>query len=175
MGLFAGVYHWWPKITGRMLSERLGRWHYWLTFIGFLWTFLPQQIAGMWGMPRRVASYDPSLQLYNQLSSLGAFVLGASALFFFYNLGWSLVRGKVAGGNPWRALTLEWATTSPPPPLNFYEDPVPFPNPYGYGTAEATAYIDEQQRRFPAAIDPQTATEPASASAPATSPAGSAD
>ena len=153
MGLFAGVYHWWPKITGRMLSERLARWHFWLTFIGFLWTFLPQQIAGMWGMPRRVASYDPSLQIYNQLSSLGAFVLGTSALFFFYNLGWSLVRGKIAGGNPWRALSLEWATTSPPPALNFYEDPVPFPNPYGYGTDAASEYLDEQQRRFPVAVD----------------------
>ena len=175
MGLFAGVYHWWPKITGRMLSERLGRWHFWLTFIGFLWTFLPQQIAGMWGMPRRVASYDPSLQLYNQLSSLGAFVLGASALFFFYNLGWSLVRGKVAGGNPWRALTLEWATTSPPPALNFYEDPVPFANPYGYGSDEAVEYLDEQQRRFPAAINPQTEEGVALASSPATGSVGSAD
>ncbi|MCB9449881.1 MAG: cytochrome c oxidase subunit I [Anaerolineaceae bacterium] len=146
--IYSGLYHWYPKITGRMMDERIGRWQFWLTYIGFLLTFFPMHFAGILGMPRRVAIYAPEFQTLNALSSVGSAVLGFAALLLIWNMYKSLYVGKIAGANPWRALTLEWATTSPPPSHNFIGDPVPYPDPYGYGTEEATAYLDEIDRRF---------------------------
>lgn len=146
--IYGGVYHWWPKISGRMLDERLGRLHFILTYIGFFFTFFPQHLAGLWGMPRRVAYYDPAFQGVNVVISLSAFLLGISTFILIYNMIWSIFRGKVAGANPWRALTLEWATTSPPPAHNFDEDPVVFPDPYGFGTKESVEYLDALERKF---------------------------
>jgi cytochrome c oxidase subunit I len=121
MGLFAGVYYWYPKVTGRMYSERLARWQFWLFLIGFLLTFGPMHFAGMLGMPRRIYTYpvDRGWQVWNQLSSLGAFIQGPSYLIFVWNLLISLKTGAGAGDDPWDAWTLEWATTSPPPAYNF--------------------------------------------------------
>jgi cytochrome c oxidase subunit 1 len=119
--LFAGVYYWFPKFTGRRLDERLGKVHLVLTFVGFHLTFFVQHILGMEGMPRRVADYLPSdgFTTLNRISSIGAYLLGASVLPFLWNVWRSLRRGEPAGDDPWEGHTLEWATTSPPPPHNF--------------------------------------------------------
>jgi cytochrome c oxidase subunit I+III len=124
--LFGGFYYWFPKITGRMLNERLGRWHFWLFFIGFNTTFLPQHLLGLWGMPRRVYTYQAGLgwDEINLLSSCGALILAVSILLFIVNVARSLRRGAPAGDNPWGAATLEWATSSPPPSYNFAHIPV---------------------------------------------------
>ncbi len=123
--IFAGVYYWFPKMTGRMLSEKLGLWHFWLTFIGFNLTFFVQHFLGLMGMPRRVATYPdlPGWGILNLTSTIGAFVLAISVLAFFWNVIHSWRKGEEAGDNPWKAWTLEWATTSPPPVYNF--DSVP--------------------------------------------------
>lgn len=162
--IFGGLYHWFPKITGRKLDERLGKIHFALTYLGFFFTFFPQHIAGMLGMPRRVAVYDPEFTNINRLISFASFVLGIATFILLYNMIRSLWVGERVGANPWRALTLEWATTSPPPPYNFRGDPVPFEDPYGYGTEEAQAYLDAVDRRFPVPRDvpvaiPEPATE----------------
>lgn len=119
--VFAGVYYWFPKFTGRMLSERLGRWHFWLAVIGFNATFFIQHVLGVMGMPRRVYTYGdfPGWAVANGISTAGAVLLGVSVVVFLWNLYVSRKRGEVAGDNPWEAWTLEWATTSPPPPENF--------------------------------------------------------
>ncbi len=121
--LYAGVYYWWPKVTGRVLSEGWGQVHFWMTLVGFHLTFFVQHILGLEGMPRRVADYFDSdgFTGLNQVSTLGAFLLGASTLPFLWNvLQTSRGRmGRVAGDDPWGGHTLEWATTSPPPAENF--------------------------------------------------------
>ncbi len=146
--IYAGLYHWYPKVTGRMLDERLGRLHFVLTYFGFFFTFFPMHIVGILGMPRRVAVYAPEFTDLNRLISFASFVLGFSTLVVIYNMVVSFYRGRVAGANPWRALTLEWATTSPPPAWNFDDDPVPFEDPYGYGTEAAAAYLDAIDATF---------------------------
>ncbi len=139
--IWAGMYYWFPKVTGRFLNERLGKVHFWLTYVGFLLSFLPMHISGMYGMPRRVAAYDPKFQVINIITSLGAFILGVGQLPFFINAAISIVGGERAGANPWKALTLEWTTSSPPPEHNYHETPVPIPNPYAYGTPMGAAYL----------------------------------
>jgi cytochrome c oxidase subunit 1 len=119
--IFAAIYYWYPKATGRMLNKRLGLWHFWLFLIGFHLTFDPQHIAGILGMPRRIYTYDPGRgwEIYNMISSIGALFQGAGVFFFVVNLVRSLKHGAVAGNDPWDAWTLEWSTTSPPPEYNF--------------------------------------------------------
>ncbi len=123
--VMAGTYYWFPKMTGRMLSEKLGVWHFWLTFIGFNMTFFIQHVLGVAGMPRRVYTYPKfaGWELMNLISTIGAFILAFSVLVLIINVIISLVRGKEAGDNPWDAWTLEWATTSPPPVYNFDQVP----------------------------------------------------
>jgi cytochrome c oxidase subunit 1 len=120
-GTFAGLHYWFPKVTGRMLSERLARWQFWLLYIGFFLTFGPMHLAGMLGMPRRIYTYeaDRGWELWNQLATLGAFIQMPSYAIFVVNVALSLWKGKPAGDDPWDAWTLEWATTSPPPSYNF--------------------------------------------------------
>jgi cytochrome c oxidase subunit I len=132
-GIFAGLYYWWPKMTGRLLDERLGKWHFWLMFIGFNATFLPMHWLGLLGMPRRVLYYDPQFASTNLFITVSAFVLGASMLIFAYNALRSAKNGEVAGDNPWGARTLEWMTSSPPPYYNFAEIPIVLSGPYDYG------------------------------------------
>jgi cytochrome c oxidase subunit 1 len=124
--LFAGVYLWFPKFTGRLLSEGLGKIHFWTTFVGFHLTFLVQHLLGQEGMPRRIADYLPEdgWAGLNRLSTAGAFLTGISTVFFLWNVVRSLRRGEPAGDDPWGGQTLEWATASPPPPHNF-EGPLP--------------------------------------------------
>jgi cytochrome c oxidase subunit I len=123
--VFAGIYYWWPKMTGHLLSEKLGTWHFWSTVIGFNAAFFVQHMLGIAGMPRRVWTYPdlPHWQSLNLISTVGAFVLGISTLFLFWNFIWSRKRGAPAGENPWDAWTLEWATSSPPPVYNFAQIP----------------------------------------------------
>jgi len=132
-GIYAGIYHWFPKMTGRMLNENLGRLHFALTFIGTNLTFAPMHELGMQGMPRRVAMYDPQFVGLNQLATIGAFTLGISVLPMLINVIWSWSRGPKASGNPWNALTLEWTTPSPPPVENWAVLPVVTHGPYEYG------------------------------------------
>jgi cytochrome c oxidase subunit 1 len=125
-GLFAGMYYWFPKVSGRLLDEKLGKWHFWLFCIGFNITFIPQHFAGMLGMPRRIYTYYPGRgwETWNFISTLGVFVQIAGILCFTYNVLRSSVRGQPAGDDPWDGWTLEWATTSPPPEYNFEKLPV---------------------------------------------------
>jgi cytochrome c oxidase subunit 1 len=120
-GSFAGFYYWFPKVTGRLMSEGLARWHFWLFLIGFILTFGPMHFTGIEGMPRRIHTYyaDRGWQRWNQISTLGALLQGAGIGFFVVNILWSLGYGKPAGDDPWDAWTLEWATPSPPPSYNF--------------------------------------------------------
>jgi cytochrome c oxidase subunit I len=115
--IMAGFYYWFPKVTGRLLSERTGKLHFWLQFIGFNVTFFPQHILGLIGMTRRTYTYPniPTWNALNLLSSVGAFLIAISVLVLFWNIFVSLRKGKIAGDNPWNAWTLEWATSSPPP------------------------------------------------------------
>ncbi|HEX2176953.1 MAG TPA: cytochrome c oxidase subunit I, partial [Nocardioidaceae bacterium] len=124
--MFAGFYYWWPKMTGRMLDEQLGKIHFWLLFIGFHTTFLVQHWLGAEGMPRRYADYLPEdgFTFLNQVSSIGAFVLGASTLVFVWNVWKSRQNPPVGVDDPWGwGRSLEWATSSPPPRHNFLELP----------------------------------------------------
>jgi cytochrome c oxidase subunit I len=118
---FAAAYYWFPKVTGRMLSERLGMWHFWLLVVGFNLAFFVQHFLGLMGMPRRVYTYPdlPGWGTLNLLSTAGAFVFALAVLVFLVNVVVSLRRGAPAGDNPWTAWTLEWATSSPPPEHNF--------------------------------------------------------
>jgi cytochrome c oxidase subunit I+III len=119
--VFAGLYYWLPKLTGRLLDERLGRWNFWLMFAGFNVTFFPLHLAGLLGMPRRVYTYPAGLGWDgpNLVATLGALALGAGVLLFLVNLGWSLARGRPAGADPWSADTLEWSQASPVPDAQF--------------------------------------------------------
>jgi cytochrome c oxidase subunit 1 len=124
--IFAALYFWFPKFTGRMLGERLGRWHCWLLFAGVNLTFFPLHILGFAGMPRRVYTYieDVGWGDLNLLATVGALVIGVSVLVFMLNVSVSLRRGVRAGADPWSADTLEWAAESPPAPYNFVRPPI---------------------------------------------------
>ncbi|CAN7611471.1 cytochrome c oxidase subunit I [Trinickia sp. LjRoot230] len=121
-----GTYFWFPKFTGRMMSERLGRIVFWLMFVGFNLGFFPMHIAGLLGMPRRIYTYsaDMGWTTVNLLTSIGSFVFAAGVLLFIADVLYSRKRGPIAGDNPWDAPTLEWATASPPPPYNFAALPI---------------------------------------------------
>jgi cytochrome c oxidase subunit I len=132
-GIYAGIYHWFPKMTGRMMDENLGKLHFGLTFIGTHLTFLPMHNLGLNGMPRRIAMYDPQFTSLNQLCTIGAYILAVSVVPFYYNVINSWIRGEKAGENPWDALTLEWTTSSPPIIENWEVLPVITHGPYEYG------------------------------------------
>jgi len=119
--IFAAFYYWYPKMTGRMLNETMGKWHFWIFVLGFHLTFDFMHIPGLMGMPRRVYTYpaDRGWQTWNEISSIGAIFQTIGILIFVYNVVASFVAGKEAGNDPWDAWTLEWATTSPPPEYNF--------------------------------------------------------
>jgi cytochrome c oxidase subunit 1 len=125
-GLLAAIIYWFPKFTGRLMDDRLGRVNFWTIFIGFNATFFPMHFLGLEGMPRRYYSYGEGSGwwFWNIVVSFGAFFLGASILLFLYNVAQSLRKGEIAGDNPWDAATLEWATSSPPPVYNFAQIPI---------------------------------------------------
>ena len=154
-GLFAGIYYWFPKMTGRMYNERLAKLHFWWMFIGFNVTFMVMHWPGIQGMNRRIADYPEVYQPVNLAVSISAFLLGASFLVFIYNMINSWIRGEVAEANPWHARTLEWQTSSPPPLENFPVLPEVTGHPYDYGLPK-----------------PPHATFPQTGGAHAASPAG---
>lgn len=160
MGMFAGIYFWFPKVTGRMYNEMLGRLQFWLMFIGFNITFFPMHFLGLLGMPRRYADYAAGLgwENYNLLASVGAFLIAASILPLFWNVAYSLVRGRRAVGDPWQANSLEWWTTSPPPEYNFLEIP--------------TVHSERPTRDL--RLDKKPPTAPPSVTPPVSSPAPAA-
>jgi len=121
LGLFAGMYYWWPKMTGRLLSESLGKWHFWLTLIGMNLAFFPMHFSGLLGMPRRIYTYAPELGVggLNLISTAGAFLIGLAMLVFLWNIARTRRSGAAAGNDPWGGATLEWAMSSPPPVYNF--------------------------------------------------------
>lgn len=133
LALFSGFYHWFPKITGKNYHEGLGKLHFILTFIGLNITFMPMHQLGLMGMNRRIALYDAEFQPLNLLSTAGAYIMAVSTIPFIINMVWSLAKGTQAERNPWRALTLEWQTASPPIIENFEEEPVLWSGPYDYG------------------------------------------
>src|SRR3954453_4923210 len=121
MGLSGGIYYYFPKITGRLLSERIGNWHFWLTFIGVNLTFMPMHWSGLYGMPRRISVYDAGQgwEIFNLMSSIGAYLQAVAGLIFAYNIWRSRKSGEPAGNDPWGAPSLEWSIPSPPPEHNF--------------------------------------------------------
>ncbi len=120
-GLFAGLFYWFPKMTGKMLDEKLGKWFFWLFVLGFNLTFLVQHLLGLMGMPRRVFTYPdlPGYGTLNLISTFGAFTMGLSMLLFLYLITKSIRHGKPAGNDPWNGFTLEWTTSSPAALKNF--------------------------------------------------------
>jgi cytochrome c oxidase subunit I len=132
-GIYAGFYHWYPKMVGRMMNEFWGKVHFVLTFVGFNLCFFPMHILGLQGMPRRVAQYDPQFAPINVICSIGAFILAISTFPFLFNAVWSWFKGKKAIANPWHSLTLEWTTASPPIVENWENEPEIITGPYDYG------------------------------------------
>jgi cytochrome c oxidase subunit 1 len=126
MGIFAAIYYWFPKMTGKMMDERLGMVHFWLVFIGLNLTFFPMHMLGLLGMPRRQWTYHAGMgwTVYNFVESVGAFIIAVGVAVFILNLIVSFRSGARAGADPWDAWTLEWATASPPPEYNFIKTPV---------------------------------------------------
>ena len=149
--IYAGLYFWYPKMTGRMYNETLGKWHFWLTFITFNATFFPMHYIGTEGMLRRISDYEPKYANWNMFITLCAFGLGASTFIFVYNAIVSWIRGEPAPANPWRSLTLEWQVSSPPPVFNFDSQPRIVGGPYNYGQPGARhAVFDEAPTSTPA-------------------------
>ncbi|AVR97600.1 cytochrome c oxidase subunit I [Pseudoduganella armeniaca] len=141
LAVFGGLYHWYPKVTGRMFHEGLARLHFWITFLGAYAIFFPMHYLGLLGMPRRYYSYDnysfipASAQHLNAFITVAALVVGIAQLLFLFNLGWSAVRGRAAGANPWRAASLEWQTPHTPPGHGNWgpQLPVVYRGAYAYG------------------------------------------
>jgi cytochrome c oxidase subunit I len=141
LAVFGGLYHWFPKVSGRMYSERMGQAHFWITFLGAYAIFFPMHYLGLLGMPRRYYAYEnyqfipPSAQWMNEFITVAALVVGVAQLLFLFNLGWSAFRGRASGGNPWRAASLEWHTPQTPPVHGNWgaELPVVYRGAYSYG------------------------------------------
>jgi cytochrome c oxidase subunit I len=164
LAVFGGMYYWLPKAFGRMLNERLGKWNFWTMLIGFNLTFFPMHFLGLWGQPRRTYHYSDQFgwQTLNTISTIGAFIIGMSALLFLANAIVSIgfKRGELAGNDPWDARTLEWSIPSPPPDFNFAE----IPNIEGRDAFWHEKYTEDDDGRLlplPSGGATATATEPA--------------
>jgi cytochrome c oxidase subunit 1 len=153
--IFAGIYHWFPKMTGRMYDETLGKIHFWLSFVFFNLTFGPMHLVGVDGMPRRVSDYAAQYGSINALISISSFIFGLSFLLFVYNMIASWRHGPLAEGNPWRAHTLEWQVSSPPPIFNFDEVPTVVGGPYEFGVPGAVHGVFKEKE--PAVVPASTA------------------
>lgn len=163
--IFGAIYHWYPKITGRMLNEAMGRFHFWVTFVGTYAIFFPMHYVGLVGVPRRyvelgdTAFIPQSVHTLNEAISIAAFVVGFAQLVFLFNLFWSLRHGKEAGGNPWRATSLEWQTpTTPPPHGNWGKDmPIVYRWAYDYSVPGAPQDFIPQNDPMPLGMKAGTA------------------
>ncbi len=133
-GIFAGLYFWIPKMSGKMYNEKWAKAHFWLTFIGFNLTFFPMHQTGIMGMTRRYADHGAQFAEINLIMTIGAFIMGLAQLYFIWNMAWMFRKGPAAGDNPWSSKTLEWQLSSPPPMENFPTPPVITEGPYEYGT-----------------------------------------
>jgi cytochrome c oxidase subunit I len=156
--IFGGIYHWYPKVTGRMLDETLGKWHFWITFLGAYAIFFPIHYLGLMGVPRRyhemgeMAFIPPSAETLNAFISIAAFIVGFAQMVFLFNLIWSLFKGKLAGSNPWRATTLEWQTPETPPGHGNWgkELPVVYRWAYDYSVPGAARdFVPQNEPRVP--------------------------
>ena len=150
--IYAGIYFWFPKMTGRMFNERLGKLHFWLTFIFFNITFAPMHLIGVQGMPRRVSDYAEQFATWNLIISVASFVVGLSTLIFLYNMIVSWRTGPKAGDNPWNSLTIEWQVSSPPPIFNFDAIPSVVGGPYEYGVPGAVHAVFEDAKTKPVPV-----------------------
>jgi cytochrome c oxidase subunit 1 len=145
MVVFGGIYHWYPKVTGRMLDEAMGKFHFWVTFVGAYAIYFPMHYLGLLGMPRRYhvmgdsAFIPASAQTLNAFITIMALIVGFAQLVFLFNLVWSLFKGKESGGNPWKANSLEWQTPETPPPHGNWgkDQPVVYRWPYDYSVPGA--------------------------------------
>ena len=149
--IYAGVYYWFPKMTGRMFNESLGKLHFWMTLIFFNLTFAPMHVIGLQGMPRRVADYAEQFAPWNMAISIASFGLGISTLVFVYNMVNSWRNGPKAEANPHRALTIEWQVSSPPPIFNFDAIPTVVGGPYEYGVPGAVHAVFDTKKPEPVA------------------------
>ncbi len=147
--IFAGLYFWFPKMTGRMYDETLGKIHFWLSFVFFNLTFGPMHFVGIDGMPRRVADYSEQFASLNAIISISSFLFGLSFLVFLYNMVTSWRNGPRASANPWRAHTLEWQVSSPPPLFNFDDIPTVVGGPYEYGVPGAVHGVFKDREKEP--------------------------
>jgi len=158
-GIFAATYHWFPKMFGRMMSESLGRWHFFISLIGTYAIFVPMHYLGIAGHPRRYSqltevSYLHDLIPVQKFITFAAFITVAGQLIFLFNLFWSMFRGKKASDNPWEATTLEWTTATPPPHDNFGgHTPVVYHGPYDYSVPGAPRDYIMQNDPAPVAAD----------------------
>ncbi|NET01397.1 MAG: cytochrome c oxidase subunit I [Sphaerospermopsis sp. SIO1G1] len=141
LGIFSAIYHWFPKMTGRMMNEFWGKVHFVLTIVGLNMSFLPMHKLGLMGMNRRVAQYDPRFTTLNEICTYGAYILAISTLPFIINAVWSWLYGEKAPQNPWRGLTFEWMTSSPPAIENFEKLPVLTKGPYDYGVTVSSQQL----------------------------------
>jgi cytochrome c oxidase subunit I len=163
--VFGGIYHWYPKVTGRMLNDTLGRLHFWVTFLGTYAIYFPMHYLGILGMPRRYYQYEgfsfipKSAQTLNTFITVIALFVAVAQLLFLYNLAWSLVRGKRADGNPWRATTLEWQTPQTPPVHGNWGAALPVVYRWAYEYSPPGHEEDFVPQNQP----PETAPEPAPA------------
>lgn len=137
MCIMAGLHFWFPKVTGRQMHKGLGYASFWIYFIGTQITFFPMHLLGLAGMPRRVGTYAPEFQTWNQVATIGSYIIGLGTILIVANVIYSVKFGKKVGWNPWGARTLEWQTSSPPPEFNFDETPVVTEFPYGPYTPDA--------------------------------------
>jgi cytochrome c oxidase subunit 1 len=157
--IFAGLYHWFPKITGRMYDETLGKIHFWLAFVTFNTTFGPMHLIGIDGMPRRVADYAEQYAGWNLFISISAFIFGATFFIFLYNMISSWRHGPPAPANPWGAHTIEWQVSSPPPVFNFDEVPTVVGGPYEYGVPGARHAVFKDKDAAPRGVAATAASE----------------
>jgi len=154
--LLGGLFHWWPKMFGRMYNDFWGRISCLLVFVGFNVTFFPQFVMGARGMPRRYASYDPEFQIFHQISTAGAFVLGFGILLAYGVLIYAAKYGKRCGSNPFRAASMEWQSSSPPDFHNFIHQPV-VNDPYDF---DSQVYDEELDTYIPRELADPTKTPP---------------
>jgi cytochrome c oxidase subunit I len=158
MGIMAGLYYWYPKVTGRLMNETLGKIHFWMTFIGFNGTFLPMHWLGLEGMPRRYATYVtfshayPMAQFWNDFCTFSSFIMALALPVVLFNMFWSLRHGARAGNNPWGARTLEWMISSPAPYYNFKNIPIVLGLPYDFGEPLPYRNLDHETNPYPTPI-----------------------